>query len=41
MALFKNSEIRTEIKRNFLKQHNVTFTPKNVIHLFIVYELHR
>ena len=34
-----NSRIRKEFKGICLKQDKVTFTPRNVVNLFIVYEL--
>ena len=36
-----NSEIRLEFKSSCLKQDKVTFTPNNVVNLFIVHELNR
>ena len=39
MKWLHNSKIRLEFKENCLKQDKVTFTPSNVIRLFIVYEL--
>ena len=34
-----NPRIRKEFKGSCLKQGKVTFTPRNVVNLFIVYEL--
>ena len=34
-----NSRIRVEFKKSCLKKDKVTFTPRNVVELFIVYEL--
>ena len=34
-----NWKIRAEFKESFLKQDKITFTPRNVVNLFIVYEL--
>ena len=36
-----NSRIRVEFKGSCVKQVKVTFTPNNVVNLFIVYELDR
>ena len=36
-----SSRIRLEFKGSCLKQGNVTFTPNNILNLFIVYELDR
>ena len=34
-----NSRIRVEFKGSYLKQDKVTFTPRNIINLYIAYEL--
>ena len=36
-----NSRTRVEFKGSCLKQNKITFTPRNVVNLFIVYELDR
>ena len=36
-----NSRMRVRFKGSYLKQYKVTFTPKNVVNLFTVYELDR
>ena len=36
-----NSRIRERIKKSCLKQDKVTFTPKDLVNLLIVYELDR
>ena len=36
-----NSKMRAEFKGSCLKQSKVTFTPMNVVDLFLVYELDR
>ena len=39
MRWINNSKLRVELKGSCLKQVKVTFTTKNVVNLFIVYEL--
>ena len=34
-----NSRIRVQFKESCLKQNNIRLTPKNVVNLFIIYEL--
>ena len=36
-----NSRIRGRFKGSSLKQDKVTFTPRNAVNLFIIYELNR
>ena len=38
---WNNSKIILEFKGSSLKQDKITFTPKNVVNLFIVFELDR
>ena len=33
-----NSRIEVRFKGSYVKQHKLTFTPRNVVNLFIVYE---
>ena len=35
----ENSRIRLEFKGSCLKQEEATFTPNNVVNVFIIYEL--
>ena len=37
----ENSRIKLEFKGSCLKQEEATFTPNNVVNLFITYELDR
>ena len=41
MRWINNSRIRVGFKGICLKQDKITFTPKNVVNLFIVYEIDR
>ena len=41
LVWMNNSTIRVEFKGRCLKQEKVTFTPNNVVNLFIAYELDR
>ena len=34
-----NSKIKVKIKKSYLKQDKLTFIPRNLVNLFIIYEL--